>query len=418
MKKTFQIPRLMQFISLGFLLFLVSCKGTKPNELAKPSIFFHKKMELPQSTLLVQIAFPYDSILPKLGYKANKLVFEVKEGSGDPLLVTLRNAPKLTKKGNQLEISNGLLHIRTKPSIAGIQAGWIEGVLKLNVQLVLNQLDPTKLSFVKGQFQYQWVEKPKVNVLGMGVNVSGLVDKYIQSNQDRINAVFLDKLNESVAPEQWIPLFKKQMLASSFGMFVPLSNDVDFALQNIQFKESELAMQVKLKGLIGLKSAVGSPKLDVVMKGKEDNLVYFFAESKWVEQMLETSLKKEAGQGKQIKLSGISENGIGLNTKGFLGKKSEANFQVQLALNDSLVTYRVSDLQVTRLGLVYRLFKKSLPNKIEKRLNKQATNVQAMLRNGLGDTYGQWVKIEGIRGNPDGLMLLARYKKALFEINP
>lgn len=413
------MPRLMQFIGLGFLLFLVSCKGTKPTSLAQSSIFFNKKMELPQSTLLVQTAFAYDSILPKLGYKSNKVVFEMKEGSGsDPILVVLRNSPKLTKKSNRLEISNGLLYVKAKPSIAGIQAGWIEGVLKVNLQLVLNQLEPSKLNFVKGEFQYQWVDKPKVNVLGMGVNVSGLVDKYIQANQDKITEVFLDKLNESVAPNKWVPLFKEQMLASSFGAFVPLSKEVDLELQTILFKETDVVLQMKLKGLIGLKSALSATQLEVVLKGKADNLIYFFAESAWVEQMIQSSIEKEGKANKKLFLTGISEKGIALKADGFLGKHSEANFKVKLALNDSLVNYQVSDLSVDHLGLIYRIFKKKLPVKIEKRLNNQATNLQKMLRNGMGEKYGNWVKIEEIRGNPNGLLLVAKYNKAMLEINP
>jgi hypothetical protein len=414
-----KMPRLIYLIGLGFLWLLVSCKSTNTTSDSKPPTFYNGKMEASNSSLLLNISMPYDLILNKLNLKRGKVIFDIKENTGvDPINIQLLNLPKIEKLGGQLILSNCQLKIHAKPSIAGINAGWIDGKINLRVQLDINSSAKNQLNFSACKFSYSWIEKPQVNMMGFQVNVSSILDKYIQSNEEKLVEAFLLKLNPMVDVNQWMPLVRKQLLNTSFQPYDLLNKKVDLELQSFQFLNNKIDLKVKLKGVLGFKLANSSVDT-FLLKKDEPNLIHFYANKKDIEMMLNQSLKNVyTFKDKPLFVNGFSENGIKIEALKMFGGNSKILFDCQLHSQDSLLKFSASNISVEKLAFPYVFFKKSIKNKVLRNVNHMEINIQRMLNVDSSFSIIDDFTFQEIRMNSNGLLLVGKFNQAFLQINP
>lgn len=162
-------PRLLLVISLGFLLFLSSCKSRQVLTGFTKPVFFDNIIEIPKSSIPLKISIPYDSILKRLNYSKGRLIIDIKEDSGkDPLTIEMLNAPELSFINGRFEINNCKIRFKSRPSISGINAGWLEGMLNVTIKLPIQTPFSQEIKFTSCEFKYDWVEKPKVKNVRYG----------------------------------------------------------------------------------------------------------------------------------------------------------------------------------------------------------------------------------------------------------
>ena len=415
----FKLPRLIIYTSLGFLLFFTSCKTSIPNVSSSKIVYFEEQIEVPSSTLVLSIKMSYDSILGKLNYKNGKTLVDIREESGsDPLLIQLANTPKIVKQNNRFFITNCLLNFRTKPSIAGINAGWIEGKIKMDLQLDVNKLATNQFNFSSCAYQYEWIEKPQVKMMGFSVNVASILDKYIQSREEKLREAFLLKINPIVDPSYWMPLVRKQLIVSSIGNYQLLSNQIGIEFKNFTLNENDLSLNLKLDGLLGFKwKSDQNSSLHLI--GKEDNLFYFFADKSAIQLMFDELVQKnESIHSKSVHINSFSPAGMNLEASGMFGSKSKVKFDCQLYSSDSKLKFSATSIRLEKIKFPYSLFKNSIKNKLINSIGSMSIDIHDMLIKGDSNAVFRDITFKEIRMNSASLVLVGKYNGPILQINP
>jgi len=416
--KLIKLPRLLCITSLGFLLLLSGCKRHESQVSGKLPIFYSNQIELPSSSVNLQFSIPYDTILSKLNFKTGAVVVNLPEGNGvDPLMIQLLNTPKISKLNNHVEISNCQLKFKAKPSIAGINAGWIEGKIKLKIQLELNNA-PNQVNFTTCSYQYEWVEKPQVKMLGFAVNVAAILDKYIDNNNEKLRVAFLEKINPLVDTQNWLPLVRQKISDNNFGNYQLISNQLEVELDKLNLKENQLNLVIRANGILGI--ALKQNGLDFIkVNGREVGQVYFYANKFAIQSMLNDALiKNQTLKGKTIQLESFSSTGLQIKTLGMFGNNSELSLKCQLYTTDTTIRLKSAEILLEHIKFPYSLFKHSIQNKIAKRLDGMSIDVNQMLLNVDSNKLLGPITLKELRMNSQGIVLVGKLKQSNLQINP
>ncbi len=413
-------PRLLLVISLGFLLFLSSCKSRQVLTGFTKPVFFDNIIEIPKSSIPLKISIPYDSILKRLNYSKGRLIIDIKEDSGkDPLTIEMLNAPELSFINGRFEINNCKIRFKSRPSISGINAGWLEGMLNVTIKLPIQTPFSQEIKFTSCEFKYDWVEKPKVKMLGMGVNVSPILDKYIQSNEQKIKELFLVEINSKIASSNWLPTLKNSFLNIEKGAFQILSKQIEMQITSIDPHKNFISLNMKAEGLLGLKLK-GNKPIRFNQIGTEGNLLLLYADKNSIKEMIEKLLMHKNNQFKntQFELKYLSKEGINIETIGLFGKKSIISFDCQLYSNDSTLKFSSSNIQLHKLKFPFQFIKSPLRRKINKNIAQVSIDIPSMV-NGINTIPGlNDLQFKEIRMNSDGILLIGKFIKPILEIYP
>ncbi len=415
----FFVPRLLLIYSLGFLFLFGSCKSNHNLQGFERPIFYQKSIEIPESTIPIRVNLSYDSLLVKLGYSSSKIVLDIKEGSGnDPVKIQLLSNPLVFYKQNQFFVQNCMIKFWAKPSLAGIDAGWVEGKIKVNLRADISQPKSNQIEFKKGSFTYDWIEKPKIKIMGFGVNVSGVIDKYIQSNEEKIENEFLDKLNKNIIFEYWKPLLYQKLKQLTFNNYSILSNQLTFDLSKIKLDEKSINLDFNCSGILGLRLIDENFHSNFILKGKTNNLIYLYSSKNQLEWMINQHFLNTNLSSKKIELKELTNDGFSIIAKGFVGRKSTIRMNCQLISNDSLLKFDCNQIQVAKLKFPFQFFKTFVKNKIKSNVNNYVVDIPKMLSESNYDYFLSQLKLTEIRMNSEGVLLISKYKGSILQINP
>lgn len=414
-----RFPRLLLFFSLGFLLFISSCSTQKINVETSKAVYFTDRIEIPKSSLLIDFILPYDSLLSKLNIKNGQTIVEVIESkSTDPLQIILLNTPSISKQKDQINLTNCQLRFKAKPSIAGINAGWIEGNVKLNLSLTLNNQSPEKIQFKETNFSYQWMTSPQVKVMGFPVNVSSILDKYIQSKEQVFKEAILSTINTKVDVNEWLPKVKQSILNQPFGVYQLISNKLNVEVVNFKFDDKQLIFRANIEGLLGLTFKDSMP-FTYQLKEKESNLVMYYANQKSLQNMFDYMVQTNSSHTfKKINLNTISPNGLGLQVLGMFGKKSSITFDCELGVSQSKIYFSAENIRLQHIGFPYQLFKRSIKKKLARSIENMSVDIPKMLSTNSMSEMLRDIQFNEIRTNPAGILLIGKIKKSVLKIYP
>jgi len=419
MQKNQRFPRLLILISLGFLLIFTSCSTQKSKVETTKALFFTNQIELPKSSLLIDFVLPYDSILPLMNIKKGKAIVEISESSSsDPLSIILLNKPNIIKRKDEIQLSNCQLSFKARPSLAGINAGWIEGNIKVDLSLMISNQSTKQVHFKETNYTYQWLTTPKVKVMGFPVNVSSLLDKYIQSKEGRLKEAILTKINSMVEVNQWLPKVKQMVLNQSFGEYQLLSKEMTLDVISFNFEDQQVVFRSKIEGPLGL-SFKDSPSLNYQLKGSEPNLVSYYADQTSLQSMFDLMISNKIPHSfKKINLNSISNKGIGLEVLGMFGKHSRITFDCDLGIKNSKIYFYPDNTQINHLGFPYNFFKGSIKSKLARTIGKMTIDIPQMLSKDTTNKMFKDIQFKEIRTNPSGVLLLGKINNAVLKIYP
>ena len=90
------------------------------------------------------------------------------------------------------------IRLQAKPAIAGISAGTITGDLAMKVQLKWNLSSLSSLQIKDVAYDYHWIQRPSVKVLGFPVNVTTVVDQLLSQKKMDILSQLQNQLNAKI----------------------------------------------------------------------------------------------------------------------------------------------------------------------------------------------------------------------------
>lgn len=412
-------PRLLFIFSLGFLWLITSCSTRITHVEAKKAIFFPKDIDVPNSSLVIDFILPYDSVLNKLNVVIGQKIVSIPESaSNDPLTIHLLNSPTLSKRKNELHISNCQLKFKSKPSIAGINAGWIEGVVKLNLSLTPNSQYAKNIQFDDLTYNYQWLNNPQVKVMGFPVNVSSVLDKYISNKSEFIKQALLTRINAMVEVNQWLPSIKNTLMNQSLGDYSLVTKELAIDVNQIIFEDKQINVKTKIKGFLGLMFK-GNSKVDYNLVGEETKVVSYYANKEDIQKMFDVFFsKKFTSESKKLHLNEINSNGLVLEVAGLFGKKSTIAFECGLEIHDSKIYFSTSNAKLKHITFPYVFFKNALRRKLFKTVENVTIDITSMISS--NQKYASLLDIEfkEIRMNPFGILLLGKLNADELKIYP
>lgn len=419
MLKTKYFPSLLLYISLGFLLLFSSCATRKIKVETSKALFFTNQLEVPKSSLLVDFVLPYDSLLTKLNIKKGVTIFDMLEStSTDPLQIKLLNTPSISKHKDEIHLSNCQLGFKAKPSIAGINAGWIEGSIKANLALTLANQSLTNIQFKDTNYSYQWLTTPQVKVMGFPVNVSSLLDKYIKSKERVFKEAILANINSKVDVNEWLPKVKQTILNQPFGAYQLISNELALDVVNFKFEDQQVIFRSKIEGPLGLTLKDSTP-FSYQIKGSESNVVMYYANLASLQSMFDHMVQNYSSYSNtKLNLNNISTNGFGLEVLGMFGKKSQIIFDCGIGINQSKIYFSAENIRLQHIGFPYQFFKNKIRRKLASSIEKMTVDIPKMLSSDLPNELFKDISFKEIRTNPSGVLLVGKINNAVVKIYP
>lgn len=420
MQVVIRFPRLLFIFSLGFLWLITSCSTNKITRLeAKKAIFFPKLIDVPKSSLVIDFVLPYDSVLSKLNMVKGKTIVAIPEtASSDPLTIDLLNSPTFSKRRNDLQISNCQLKFKAKPSIAGINAGWIEGVVKLNISLSPVKQFSKNIQFDALTYSYQWMVNPQVKVMGFPVNVSSVLDKYISSKSEFIKQTLLTRINALVDVNQWLPNIRNTLINQSLGEYSLVSKELAIDVNQILFEDKQINVKTKVEGFLGLMFK-GNSNIDYNLVGEEAKVVSYYANKEDIQKMFDIFFSKKFTSGtKKLYLNEINSNGLVIEIAGLFGKKSTIAFDCGLEIYGSKIYFSTSNAKLKHIAFPYVFFKNVLRRKLFKTIENATIDITSMISSNQQYASLQDIEFKGIRMNPHGILLLGKLNAEELKIYP
>ena len=169
------------------LVFISSCAKTLvPAPIAEKSVYVDRFPAIKSGLTTIDFSLSYDSLFALSQLKPGSVLYQNSIGSSAidfPLDVRLLAPIQLQAIQND-HISLSLpVRMVAKPELAGISAGTVSGDLAMKVQLKWNLASINALQVKEVAYDYQWIQKPSVKVMGFPVNVSGVVDQLLNQKK-------------------------------------------------------------------------------------------------------------------------------------------------------------------------------------------------------------------------------------------
>lgn len=328
-------------IYLFFLLvFLSSCAKTLlPIQIADKSVYVDRFPAIKPGMTTIDFSLSYDSLFSLSQLKAGSILYQNAAGSAAidfPMDIRLL-APIQSQTMGKDQIRLSLpVRLQAKPELAGISAGLVTGDLAMKVQMKWNLASLSSLQVKEVAYDYEWIQKPTVKVMGFPVNVSGVVDQLLNQKKALILAQMQDQLNASIKNT-----VSKQFLFQSIISDAPAGYRIEPAvssavdLRDLRFEQTGIKGQLRYLG--GFKVVSGENSLSPIYIPVKDLTGVSKPTLPFQFQLTGPELME------QIKSTNTSLKGIG----SFMFKKDGLGFQLaqfkgkssRLILNFDFVIY-------------------------------------------------------------------------------
>lgn len=244
---------------LGF--FLLSCaKSVVSSKVIDKSTYVDKFPAIKPSLTTVDFALSYDSLFALSQLKTGSVLFQNSEASSVldfPLDIRLLGPIKAQSVARDNIIISLPVRMQAKPALAGISAGTVTGDLALQIRLKWDLVGLQTMQIREADYDYSWLQKPSVKVLGFPVNVSGVVDQLFNQKKPLILSQMQQSLNASIKNT-----VSKPLLFQRFFSDVPAGYQIEpvpssaIDVRNLEFTSVGVKGQVRYFGGLRIKSGV------------------------------------------------------------------------------------------------------------------------------------------------------------------
>jgi hypothetical protein len=361
----------------GFLL--LSCaKSIVPAKVISKSTYVDKFPAIKPSLTTVDFALSYDSLFALSQLKSGSVLFQNTEPSAvwdfplDIRLLGPIKAQSIAKDQVKIMLP---VRMQAKPELAGISAGTVSGDLAMNVLLKWDLAGLNTLQIKDANYDYSWLQKPSVKVLGFPVNVSGVVDQLFNQKKPMILSQMQQSLNSSIKTT-----VKKPLLFQRFFSDIPAGYRLEpvpnsaFDVRNLEFTSGGVKGQVRYFGGLRIKSGVPI-QTPILIPIKDLSSAVSTSVLPFQYQLSGSEIVAFFKQGNP-KLKGelnlvLGSSGMIFKLEKFKGKSSqiEADFDFVLYPDYSL-GIQINDSRLRGLGFPASLFTR----KIQRKLQAQAVN--------------------------------------------
>lgn len=379
---------------IGFivvLIMIVSCR--KPEVSYKSMAQYQARLDKNKSSVAkVNVLISYDTLFKWLKTGEGQVLFDSKnENSNLPLQIT--QAGKITIhpiSKDQIEITLPVSWI-AEPNLSGFSAGKVTGKMHLKIKTKLDISDFKKLKCNQLDFEYDWMERPSVKVMGFGVNVTGLIDQLIKNQKSSILTSLSNYTNRILQFNYWEYRLKKELKPIVFQDFVFHHYQTKIDLDRIAFQSEGISGLLKIQSIVEL-----SDKYNV--RAYDENANFEFGRisndstSKlsfnvnlsytYLENIFTESLRSELKQN-DVKLTFLKADSshISFELKSFKGVQSRLTLDlIPVIYSDEQLGIKVNDLSFKQLPFSSSLFKRTAQKRITYQLNAYRFNLNERIK--------------------------------------
>jgi hypothetical protein len=361
-------------ILLFFLAVLfVSCSKTiAPVVISQKSVYVDRFPAIKPGLTTIDFSLSFDSLFVLSQLKAGSVLYSNEEASSVvdfPLDVRLI-APISMQTMNKEQINLSLpIRLQAKPAIAGISAGTITGDLAMKVQLKWNLLSLSSLQIKEVAYDYQWIQKPSVKVLGFPVNVTTVVDQLLSQKKMDILSQLQNQLNAKITATVTKPfLFQSFFTDSPDGYRIEPHAGSALDMRDLSFDQTSIKGQLRYSG--GFKVSAGKmnkvplfiPVRDLPTVGKPSLPFQFQLSGPELMELMRASNPQLKGKGDFT----FQSSGLRFQLSQFKGKSSriEVDFDFVLYPDNSL-GFQLKDTRMEGLSFPASLFKRKIQQKMQ-----------------------------------------------------
>ena len=362
---------------LGFILF--SCtKQIVPAEISSKSVFVTDFPDIKPGLTTVDFSISYDSLFGLSQLKTGSILFQNSETSSvldfplDVRLLGPIKAQSLAK--DQINILFPV-RMQAKPELAGVSAGTIYGDLSMKIQMKWDLAGLNSLKVRDANYEYSWLQKPSVKVLGFPVNVTGIVDQLFTQKKPLILSQLQQQLNASIKSTISKPLIFQRFFTDmpSGYRIEPVSSSV-FDVRQLEFASTGVKGQLRYFGGLRISSGdlIESPilipikNLPSVVNQSVLPFQFMLTGSDIIE-IIKKSNPKLLGEA-QIS---FNPSGISIHLENFKGSSSVMDINLEFVLyKDHSLGIQVINSQLSGLSFPANLFTR----RIQYNLQAQAVN--------------------------------------------
>lgn len=362
----------MRIYSFFLLVFLSSCAKTiLPVQMAEKSVYVDRFPALKPGLTTIDFSLSFDSLLALSQLKAGSVLYQNSAASSVidfPLDVRLL-APIQLQALQKDHISLSLpVRMSAKPELAGISAGQVTGDLAMKVQLKLNLANLSSLHVKEVAYDYEWIQKPSVKVMGFPVNVSGVVDQLFNQKKALILAQMQEQLNASIRNIVTKPFSLQSFIPDSpLGYRFEPSVTSALDLRDLSFEQTGIKGQLRYLG--GFKVVSGQNNLKPIFIPVKDlpgvtkpTLPFQFQLSgpELIDQIKSTNSSL-----KGVGSFTFQKEGLGFQLVQFRGKSSKLEVDFDFVIYpDNSVGIQLKNTRLQGLSFPASLFKGNIQRKL------------------------------------------------------
>ena len=362
----------MRIYLLSLLVFISSCAKTiVPAQMAEKSVYVDRFPTLKPGLTTIDFSLSFDSLLALSQLKAGSVLYQNSAASSAidfPLDVRLL-APIQLQALQKDHISLSLpVRMSAKPELAGISAGLVTGDLAMKVQLKLNLANLSSLQVKEVAYDYEWIQKPSVKVMGFPVNVSGVVDQLFNQKKALILAQMQEQLNASIRNIVTKPFSLQSFIPDSpLGYRFEPSVTSALDLRDLSFEQTGIKGQLRYLG--GFKVVSGQNNLKPILIPVKDlpgvtkpTLPFQFQLSgpELIDQIKSTNSSL-----KGVGSFTFQKEGLGFQLVQFRGKSSKLEVDFDFVIYpDNSVGIQLKNTRLQGLSFPASLFKGNIQRKL------------------------------------------------------
>lgn len=355
------------------LVFISSCAKTLvPSPIAEKSIYVDRFPAIKSGLTTVDFSLSYDRLLALSQLKPGSVLFQNLAGSSTiefPLDVQLL-APIQLQAIQKDQISLSLpVRMLAKPELAGIAAGSVSGDLAMKVLIKWNLASINTLQVKEVNYDYQWIQKPTVKVMGFPVNVTGVVDQLLNQKKALILAQMRDQLNASINKIANKPFaFQSFFTDSPSGYQIEPAASSALDLRDLSFDLSSIKGQLRYWGGLKVVSGQKTPTTGLIpvrdLPGAVKPILPFQFQLSGPELMAAIQERNPSWTGNGVFL--FQKEGLSFQLAQFKGKSSKLaiDFDFVIYLDNSL-GIQVKETRLQGLSFPASLFKRRIQHKLQ-----------------------------------------------------
>jgi len=360
------------------LVFVSSCVQTyKPAPSVEKSVFVEHFPAIKSGLTTMDFSLSYDSLFALSQLKPGSILYQNSPSSSTfdfPLDVRLL-APIQLQAMNKDQIQLSLpVRLVTRPEVAGISTGTVSGDLGIKIQMKWNLASINTLQVKEIAYDYQWIQKPLMKVMGFPVNVSGVVDQLLSQKKAMIVSQMQDQLNATIKSTVAKPfLFQSFFSDSPSGYRIEPAVSSALDLRDLSFGQQHVTGQLRYSG--GFRVLAGSNKMSPLfipvkdLPGSGKPILPFQFQLNGPELM--AMLKANNPMWKGVGTFTFQKEGMGFQLTQFKGKASKLALGFDFVIYpDNSLGIQVNESRLEGLSFPASLFK----GRIQKKLQTQAGN--------------------------------------------